>query len=187
METWALALWADGEKAVHLHGCGDMAFRRARPRRLDGSSPRVWRHDIHSVCVSCWTRFISTGVETWLRRCISARMASVHLHGCGDMVRRSRRYSTTRGSSPRVWRHGIICRDVLNQTWFISTGVETCGRYAPERSPPTVHLHGCGDMGLVGGATSGEIGSSPRVWRHGRSPLRSAMSQRFISTGVETC
>ena len=50
-----------------------------------------------------------------------------------------------------------------------------------------VHLHGCGDMQSDQGILDIAFGSSPRVWRHGTLMDYGCTSNRFISTGVETC
>ena len=71
--------------AVHLHGCGDMDRFPVAVRRSPGSSPRVWRHVIHSVKLNTMLRFISTGVETCPNNYHHRYRAQVHLHGCGDM------------------------------------------------------------------------------------------------------
>ena len=72
----------------------------------------------------------------------------------------------SRGSSPRVWRHGSSSTARSISSRFISTGVETCRHPTAKAAADSVHLHGCGDMRSVRTASSRPGGSSPRVWRH---------------------
>ena len=86
VETCRSSRCSPRHRAVHLHGCGDMAFRLFIETLRCGSSPRVWRHGSISEFTSGGHRFISTGVETCFRSHGRTVSPKVHLHGCGDMT-----------------------------------------------------------------------------------------------------
>jgi len=152
------------------------------------------------------SRFISTGVETFIIDEFLPGFKKVHLHGCGDITYESRDLQCLPGSSPRVWRHSYPTGLGNTLGRFISTGVETfvssaiqklkpevhlhgCGdivSVAPEWVAKKVHLHGCGDITIVEESWYHTDGSSPRVWRHCGYTIPPKRQKRFISTGVET-
>ena len=171
---------------VHLHVCGDSRAFLGMQGRAGGSSPRVWRQRVPCCVYPAVNRFISTCVETAVCVPTVRPPNEVHLHVCGDSVRRRHRRRFGAGSSPRVWRQRPGNPSATCPYRFISTCVETAQRKTRSKKATKVHLHVCGDSWKTNSKPGSGDGSSPRVWRQRCDHEIQTAGGRFISTCVET-
>jgi len=154
--------------------------------KTDGSPPRAWGQLSHTARRAALLRFTPTGVGTTATPRTSPSPSTVHPHGRGDNVRRSRRTSPCSGSPPRAWgqRHAHI--PGRRRARFTPTGVGTTA--APRSTPtaPPVHPHGRGDNDARACVARRRAGSPPRAWGQRRSSWSGCCRHRFTPTGVGT-
>ena len=172
--------------AVHPHGRGDNrhVLRRFVWRR--GSPPRAWGQFGCRLWGLPRRRFTPMGVGTITRRLADARRATVHPHGRGDNVRRSRTRVERRGSPPRAWGQSIVDAGEDRNLRFTPTGVGTISGALCALVRASVHPHGRGDNFSIMSRKFASVGSPPRAWGQSDSARRRAVRGRFTPTGVGT-
>ena len=108
----------------------------------------------------------------------------VHPHGCGEHSGGEIIFSSSTGSSPRVWGTSLQCIRSGCNSRFIPTGVGNINGLMERTGAGTVHPHGCGEHLSRDRTKQKKGGSSPRVW--GTCSQRSfhRLNLRFIPTGV---
>ena len=129
-------------------------------------------------------RFIPTGVGNTARVHLSKNETKVHPHGCGEYTANSQLLAPREGSSPRVWGIRWWIRRWVTNGRFIPTGVGNTARQGRGGISRKVHPHGCGEYYLPFSGSSGDHGSSPRVWGIRRKTKTRRIITRFIPTGV---
>ena len=190
--------------AVHPHGCGENDDRTFVLWSGYGPSPRVWGKRIGVFNRREPLRSIPTGVGKTFPHCSGLGLPTVHPHGCGENVRRSRlilfitvhphgcgenntssqRVYILDGPSPRVWGKRVASQLPPCLARSIPTGVGktvSAHRHYPDR---TVHPHGCGENGVHVEIQEKDYGPSPRVWGKPPQALRRTHLKRSIPTGV---
>ncbi len=173
-----------GRATVHLHGCGAVLTRQSTRRFRAGSSPRVWGGFGSGRVREYRARFIPTGVGRLRSQGSSRRSTSVHPHGCGAVTLPGLVKEIDLGSSPRVWGGYQTVGRHPHRRRFIPTGVGRLTQRLSARGGCPVHPHGCGAVGTFWSRSSGQAGSSPRVWGGCRWPSCGHRGARFIPTGV---
>ena len=155
---------------VHPHVCGELAGKEQIFVHRIGSSPRVWGTLLPYAPLVNFLRFIPTCVGNSVPKSMCPFPASVHPHVCGELGDRSIIPRSILGSSPRVWGTPQVTLIDAGEARFIPTCV---GNSYSSRSPIrviSVHPHVCGELAIVSGFKSENLGSSPRVW--GTQPER---------------
>ncbi len=169
---------------VHPHACGEYSTVLMLFQFFHGSSPRVWGIPHRDRVSTARVRFIPTRVGNTATTVAEVQAITVHPHACGEYDNNSPTYSSSSGSSPRVWG---IPRFGQSQTFrcrFIPTRVgNTTGDKAPGKAL-SVHPHACGEYLRLAKAGIRQAGSSPRVW--GILKVRKNLNRvyRFIPTRV---
>ncbi len=111
-------------------------------------------------------------------------MSTVHPHGRGELLRRQRISKLRSGSSPRAWGTLLQPVSASRTIRFIPTGVGNSREKPASTLSWTVHPHGRGELTVELKLTRNPDGSSPRAWGTRLINLVSAISSRFIPTGV---
>ena len=111
---------------------------------------------------------------------------SVHPHGRGDNRSCGINSGSVSGSPPRAWGQWRAVGAKPAGRRFTPTGVGTIATQPRQPAMQTVHPHGRGDNGAVGGAPDGASGSPPRAWGQYRHRNSHGKPRRFIPTGVGT-
>ena len=166
METFFERVLLRVRPAVHLHVRGDIIDARGQKPNARGSSPRAWRHWIHTGYEQSYQRFISTCVETFDAGRYQTAVTPVHLHVRGDIAITALHAVRPYGSSPRAWRHFAAGSISVEPVRFISTCVETLMPPIGTLNCRQVHLHVRGDIIYELCCRFSDRGSSPRAWRH---------------------
>ena len=132
-------------KTVHPHACGEHASSRKLPKRMAGSSPRLWGTYIPHAYRLLPLRFIPTPVGN-INIFKSLRMLiAVHPHACGEHALAINMGDAVYGSSPRLWGTSINRLTAGNSARFIPTPV---GNIHGKKFPcgnSSVHPHACGE------------------------------------------
>ena len=109
-------------------------------------------------------RIIPTRVGTSGRFAQPLFEAKDHPHACGDKPQPRCLQVRFGGSSPRVWGQVGMSTDPEPRAGIIPTRVGTSLRTFPACYYANNHPHACGDKLISTVVSSGEVGSSPRVW-----------------------
>jgi hypothetical protein len=114
------------EPTVHPHACGEQSPAQSRPRKNDGSSPRMWGTALASAHAHHQCRFIPTHVGN--SRIWRPLPSSID------------------GSSPRMWGTERVDKLRLFPRRFIPTHVGNRSRSSVNSSRVPVHPHACGEQ-----------------------------------------
>ena len=145
---------AYGDKCVSLHCRSDYL----------GSSPRVWGQVIHPFCEICMIGIIPTRMGTRVVNQLRHSLHKDHPHAYGDKSSFYPYFTAVTGSSPRVWGQGLTEWERLLNVGIIPTRMGTRNQKNTQTFFLRDHPHAYGDKSIVDGQTSGNSGSSPRVW-----------------------
>ena len=153
---------------------------------ITGSSSHAWGPHLLSSSCSSPMRFILTCVGTTRRLAGRTIVLAVHPHMRGDHDIDDVVLCRHHGSSSHAW--GPLSADTLirHAVRFIPTGVGTTVSFRSRARSLAVHPHGRGDHRGSPRPPKGIYGSSPRAWGPPPSMRKSALSPRFIPTGVGT-
>ena len=92
----------------HPHACGDKTAKQIDDYFTMGSSPRVWGQETATKKPLHNKRIIPTRVGTSVLLRFPLALPQDHPHACGDKCQIIPRFSTSMGSSPRVWGQGYL-------------------------------------------------------------------------------
>ncbi len=179
-----LSLSVPVSDSVHPHACGEQCHSSSHPRRMNGSSPRMWG-TVHYPCLyPCLTRFIPTHVGNSFRQKQSSACVPVHPHACGEQVCLICRTLRQIGSSPRMWGTAYGCIFGTPVGRFIPTHVGNRRYVRIFDVMGTVHPHACGEQMCLRTAPRPTSGSSPRMWGTAPWSSQDVGGRRFIPTHV---
>ena len=109
-----------------------------------------------------------------------------HPHACGDKPIALATFSTSVGSSPRVWGQEIYDKLTEMRARIIPTRVGTSQHRQSNAVTGKDHPHACGDKAEASEPARQELGSSPRVWGQDHFPPALCAVVRIIPTRVGT-
>ncbi len=149
---------------VHPHACGEHRPYTLIVRQSGGSSPRMWGTPYLCKVNLILSRFIPTHVGNTGDPAALSQMRSVHPHACGEHIVVSRIFSSTTGSSPRMWGTLTVAGYSSQLHRFIPTHVGNTVVYRMVFISITVHPHACGEHEYITPDPRSVPGSSPRMW-----------------------
>ena len=151
--------------SVHLRVCGEHVTLSAIYWASFGSSPRVRRTQITTLCHSVFSRFISACAENTVINKLKYCLRPVHLRVCGEHILRFSGSYNRNGSSPRVRRTRGVGWRITHPSRFISACAENTDEIRVSMGEVPVHLRVCGEHFNSEQYFKMICGSSPRVRR----------------------